>query len=779
MEMSLKRADGVRQDAPGANLDTALEREHSRRSFLRGAGTVAAGLGTLGAGAGLASAANDPGASSTLHTGAVAGPPNAAQIDSWLQINADNSATIFHGWVEMGQGSPTAVRMIAAEELGLDFDQVTAAQVDTNVSISALSADSSSTSTAMTGGSMRGAAAAARTLLLNMASARLGVPVGSLSVKNGVVSGGGQTVGYGELAAGKLFNSTIAAVNPALTSSTAYRLIGTRIARPDIPPIVTGLTTYIHNVRVPNMLHGRVVRPRGQAALGQGAKLLGIDPGSIAHIPGAQVVQKGNFVGVVAPKEWDAIRAAADLKVAWDATPKLPGNGNLDAALRNPANLQSSSRVISTGDVDAALAGAAKTVSASYFTAYQSHAPLGPNCSIADVTPAGALILCFNQAPYLLTRSNVASALGLPAAAVRVEVYPASGTYGHSTYDDASISAAVMSQMLGKPVRVQFMRWDENGWDQYGPAQSTDVRAGIDSGGKLVAFDYTAWNHGWTQVVESASELAGAPLPAVAPAGMIDTVNSGSFYTLPNRRVTGMSVNGYAGFLKGIWLRAPGVPQAVFASEQTIDALAHAANTDPIAFRIQNIDATQPNGVSRWIDVLDAVAKAAGWKPRVSGTDLGKGDVVTGRGVALGGYANSYTAIVAKISVNRKTGVITATHLYGAQDCGTAVNPASIENQIEGCLVQGASRALIEQVSFSRARVTSLDFATYPVIRFKQAPAVTAVVVQRLDQPATGSGEPTTGAVPAAIANAFFDATGVRLHQMPMTPGLVRGALGA
>jgi nicotinate dehydrogenase subunit B len=323
------------------------------------------------------------------------------------------------------------------------------------------------------------------------------------------------------------------------------------------------------------------------------------------------------------------------------------------------------------------------------------------------------------------------------------------------------------------------MRWDEHGWDNFGPAQATDVSAGIDANGKIVAYDYTAYNHGWTQVIESSAQLAGTPLPAVAPTGMIDTTSAGSFYNIPNRRVTGKSVNGYNGFMKGTYLRAPGAPQALFASEQTIDALAHVAGIDPIAFRIQNIDATQTNGVARWIAVLGAVSQAADWKPKVSASSVKATNVVTGRGVAIGGFANAFPAVVADITVNKKTGKITVDHLYAAQDAGTTVNPASVENQMEGCLVQGCSRALIEEVGFTRVRQTSLDWVSYPALRFKDAPGVTTVVLQRLDQPSAGSGEPTTAAVPAAIANAFFDATGVRLYRYPMTPGYVRHALAA
>ena len=763
----------------GMGARVLSEKEFSRRSFLRGGGSLVIGLSLVGAATGRAAAANDPGAASALHTGALPGPPDPTQIDSWLQVNPDNSVTLFHGWAEMGQGSPTAVRMIAAEELGLSMAQVSAAQIDTNVSISAFAAGSSSTLTAMGATSMRGAAAAARTLLVNMASAQLGVPAASLTVSNGVVSGAGKSIGYGALTAGKLFNSTLAAAGATLTSPSNYKLIGTRVPRVDIPAIVTGQTTYIQNVRVPGMLHGRVVRPRGQAALVQGATVLSLDKSSVAHIPGVQVVQKGNFVGVVAPREWDAIQAASQLKVSWDNTPMLSGDGNLDLSLRDPANLQNAAVAVNSGDVGAGLAGAAQTVSGSYFTAYQMHGPLGPNCSVADVGASGALILCASQAPYILTRASVSAALGLPAQSVRVELFPFSGTYGHSTYDDVSISAALLSQAVGKPVRVQFMRWDDHGWDQFGPAQATDVRAGIDANGKIIAYDYTAYNHGWTQVVESAAQLAGTPLPAAAPGGQIDTVNSGSFYTTPNRRVTSKTVNGYKGYFKGIWLRAPGAPQAAFASEQTIDQLAHAAKIDPIAFRIQNIDATQTNGVARWIAALNAVAQAANWKPAVSASKLATGNVVQGRGVAIGGFAGSYPAIIADITINKKTGVIKVDHLYAAQDAGTTVNPASVENQMEGCLVQGCSRALLEEVRFNKARQTSLDWNTYPILRFNDSPSVTTIVVQRLDQPSSGSGEPTTAAVPAAIANAFYDATGVRLYRMPMTPGYVRGVLAA
>jgi nicotinate dehydrogenase subunit B len=748
--------------------------ELSRKRFLMGGGALVLGL----AGGGVARASNNPTAVSPGHLGLLPGPPDPNQIDSWLQVNPDNTVTLFHGWVEMGQGSPTAVRQIAAEELGLSMEQVTAVQLDTNVVVSAFAADSSSTRNAMAATSLRGAAAAARTVLVNMASARLGLPASALTVENGVVAGSGKSVSYAALMAGKTFDTTITAVKPVLTDPSKYRLIGKRVARIDIPGIVTGTGTYTQNVRVPGMLHGRIVRPRGQAAQAAGAKLLSYDKRSIAHIPDVQVVQKGDFLGVVAPLEYSAIQAAAQLKVTWAETPTLTGDGNLEAALRDPANLQRSAPVVALGDVDAALASAAKVVTASYFWPYQMHAAIGPNCAIADVGRDAATVLCFAQGPYA-TRQAIANALGLPATSVRIEVFPGAGNYGHNTYDDVSIAATLLSQAVGKPVRAQFMRWDEHGWDQFGPAQATDIRAGIDAKGKIVAYDYSAFNHGWTQVVESSAQLAGTPLPPVAPAGMTDTLNSGAHYTIPNRRLTSNSVNGYGPFMKGTYLRAPGTQQASFASEQAIDALAHAAGIDPIAFRIQNLDPNDANGGARWIAVLHTLAAAARWQPKVAASNVRRGSVLTGRGVALATFANALTGIAADISVNKRTGKITVDHLYGVQDAGATVNPASVENQIEGCLVQGTSRALIEEVRFTCVRQTSLDWVSYPVLRFKDAPEVTTVVIQRLDLPSAGSGEPTTAAVAAAIANAFFDATGARLYRAPMTPAHVRKALGS
>jgi CO/xanthine dehydrogenase Mo-binding subunit len=329
-----------------------------------------------------------------------------------------------------------------------------------------------------------------------------------------------------------------------------------------------------------------------------------------------------------------------------------------------------------------------------------------------------------------------------------------------------------MSQAVGKPVRVQFMRWDAHGWDNYGPAQVTNVRAAVDPQGRIAAYDWSARMIQYF-TTESTDELAGVAAAPTTGRVSLETANVGEQYSIANRRVTSKALPMTEGYLKVTYLRAPSAPQALFASEQVIDELAHAAGIDPLEFRLRNTNTED----DRWEGILKALRSAARWTPRVANSVAQTGNVRKGRGIALGGYAETAAGVVAEIEVNMKTGKITAKHVYAAQDAGLAVNPALIENQIEGGVVQGVSRALVEQVSFSKKRVTSLDWASYPALRFKDAPAVTPIVIQRLDKASTGSGEPTLAPTPAAIANAFFDATGVRVRHAPMTPGAVRAFL--
>ncbi|MGZ4353385.1 MAG: molybdopterin cofactor-binding domain-containing protein [Gaiellaceae bacterium] len=738
------------------------DKRFSRRTFVKGSGALVVGFSLAGAAtAGRASAASA--------RGQIVGPPDASAVDSYIEVNADNTVTLKIGKVELGQGSPTGLIQIAAEELDMDMSQFHLVRHDTNVTPQQ-GATVGSASIARGGVQVRQAAAAARQALLGIAAAKLGVPAAQLSVAKGVVSGGGKSATYGELIGGQLFNVKTTGKEQVKKPSD-YKLVGTRVSRIDIPDKVSGKYTYMHNVRVPGMLHGRIVRPKGQGAYGTGAKPLSVDASSIKHIPGAQIVRKGDFIAVVAPHEFGAIQAASQLKVKWQETPILPGNGDLFGQIRGHET-QDVVRA-NTGNVDSGLAKGAKVVQASFNHNYQMHGSIGPVCAIADVKGGSATILCSSQDIYGV-RSKVMPLLGFKdPGQVRVQFYEGSGCYGHNCQDDVASAASIMSQAVGKPVRVQFMRWDEHGWDNYGPAQVTDIRAAVDSGGKIVAYDYAARMVPYFSV-ETSDETAGTPAP---PGGLVfaEYSNMAGQYEVANRKVTTKGLPLTKGYFKTTFLRAPSAPQALFASEQVIDELAYAAGIDPVAFRRLNISKSD----DRWIGVLNAVAQAANWQERVANSVKQSGTVVTGRGIALGGFANSPTGVIAEIEVNLKTGKITAKHVYGAQDAGLAINPALVENQMEGSMVQGVSRALLEEVKFDKKRVTSLDWATYPALRFKDAPKITPVVVQRMDKPSTGSGEPTLAPVAAAIANAFFDATGVRVRQAPMTPGVVRAALKA
>ena len=551
-----------------------------------------------------------------------------------------------------------------------------------------------------------------------------------------------------------------------------YTIVGARHPRVDLPDKVSGAYTYVQQVRLPNMLHGRVVRPQGQGAYADGARIVSVDAPSIAGIPSARVIRKRDFLAVVSPNEWDAVRAAKQLKVTWDMPASLAGTQGLFDQMRSARTTDSV--IAEKGDVSAALARATHVVRATYRGPYQGHMPFGPNCAVADVTTDGATVMCSTQGVYG-TRDKVAKVLGVPSTKVRVQYYEGAGTFGRSCYDDAAQAAAMLSQETGRPVRVQFMRADEHGWDNYGPAHLADVKAGVDANGKIVAYEYDGWQHVWS-TIETSEQLALGTPANESPDGTsrnLNKVTLGSMYDIPNLRLNNHRVPGITGYLKASNLRSPLDVSFAFASEQALDELAHMAGIDPIEFRRRNM--SDP----RWLAVLDAVAKAANWKPRTLSDARARDRVVVGKGVGLGTHMSSYGAAVAEIRVNKDTGAVVCTHLYGAIDAGLVVNPAAVENQISGQLVQAASRILKEEVTFSKTNVTSLDWNSYPILRFGETPAVTAIVVQRMDQRSTGAGEEIMAAASAAIANAFFDATGVRLREYPLTPVRVKSSLAS
>jgi CO/xanthine dehydrogenase Mo-binding subunit len=752
----------------------------SRRSFVKAGGALVVGASALRFAP--ASAAASPFASN--------GPPDPGQADSYLAIHTDGTVSVKSGRVELGQGSTTGLLLLVAEELDMDVSRLTFVRHDTDVTPNTGGTFGSS-SIAIAGQMLRSACGAARQTLLSLASVRLGAPAESLSVSRGVVSGGGLSVSYGELVGDRLLSVALPAplLRPGAPPSkpvSSYRLVGiSRMPRLDIPAKVAGTYVYVHNVRVPGMLHGRLVRPFGQGAYGDGtlAGVVSVDGRSIARFGDARVVRRGDFLGVVATNEYDAIQAAARLKVTWRAAPAgMAGSGNLfsqmralDAAGDAPARTQTL-----VGDPDGTIAAAARSVARSYAFHYQAHVPIGPSCAVADVTRSGALVLCNTQDAYAM-RDKLSLILGLPTDRVRVQYWEGASSFGNGPARfDTGEAAALLSQLAGAPVRLQYMRWDEHGWDNYAPALLADLAAGADSRGNIVGFTFTSLEIPPMSMASDAV-LQNVGIPFNPPGiGAADGLNSGTQYALPARRVTGKSLPLWDTFFKTSAMRAPHCPETCFATEQLLDELAHAAGMDPYEFRLQNIQTGQVNdGFGQWRDVLAAVADLAGWEPRPSAAAISRETIVRGRGIAIGGFASSQAGVVAEIEVNRRTGKIRPLHLYGAQVAGLAVYLPGIENQIEGNLIMGASRALLEEVPFNRSRSLALDWVSYPILRFVDAPRVSTRIVQRKDLASTGSGEPTNVPVPAAIANAFFDATGVRIRTAPMTPGRVRATLGS
>ena len=736
-----------------------------RREFLKTGGALIIGFQL----AGLSSA--DAQAADVSTRGASAGPPDPKQLDTWIAIHSDNTATIYIGFAELGQGASTALLQIAAEELDMDLDQLSSVRLDTNVTPNQ-GGTYSSASVQRGGPQIRAAAAEARQKLLELAAAKLGAPAGQLRVARGVVSVAGRpqaSVPYGELVGDKPFALTFTGSAP-VKPAAEYKIVGRGVPRKEVPAKVSGHHPYMQHSRMPGMLHGRVVRPRGQQAFEAGAKPASVEEASIAGIPNARVIRVGDFIGVVAEREWDAVRAARQLKVSWQAPAELwQGEPDLHDAMRSAPTQD---RVVTeAGNVEAAISSAAHVAAQVVRGPYQSHAPFAPNCALADVRVGSAVIQCSTNDAYG-TRTVVSRVLGLRPEQVRVQYYEGSGTYGHSCFDDAAQAAAVLSQATGKPVRVQFMRWDEHGWDTYGQAHYGEVRAAADASGKLTAYEYHGWQHNWSAVDTTEQLALGKPAAESngTTAQQVSPFNLGAAYVVANLKLVNHRVPGGA-YLRSSYLRSPLDLSFSFASEQAIDQLAYLAGMDACEFRRKNIKD------ERWQGVLDAVAKAAKWVPRRAAQNAGGAKITTGRGIGLGTHLTSYGAAVAELEVDQETGRIAVKHMYGAIDAGLAVNPAFIENQISGQMVQTVSRMLKEEVTFSKTNVTSLDWNSYPILRFEECPEVTPIVVQRMDQKSTGAGEESMAAGAAAIANAFFDATGVRMREYPFTPRRVLAAL--
>lgn len=746
----------------------------TRRQFLKGTGALIISFNLLPpAGKVYAQFARLP-----------SGDIDPTSLDSWLVITPDGFVTFYTSKVELGTGTITALAQIVAEELDVPFDKIKMDSGDTSRTIEQGSTVGSRT-IERAGPQIRQAAAAARQELLKLAAARLNAPVDKLAVTDGVVAVAAdpaKKVSYGQLIGGKKFNTKITAsgtgwdmkVAPEVKAKNPkdYKIVGRSVRRVELPAKVTGEHDYIHDVRIPGMLHARVVRPPVI-----NTEPVSIDRESIKGIPGVfMIVREGKFVGVVAKTEWAAIKAAQALKVTWSKpTSKVPGTPEEVFAYLKNTKPARTLKPVDKGDPANALSQAKKNYQATYRWPFQMHGMIGPSCAIADVKGDKATIWSGPQGPFR-TRGAVAKLLNIPEQNVRIIYHEASGSYGRMSTDDGAEDAALLSRAAGAPVRVQWSRQDEHGWEPKGPAQLDEAKAAVDGDGKLLAWDFVDYGQPWTA-------SGGTPLLAslqigiqpTNPGGPNGTQSSGEIYPVPNQRIVAHLVNWHFPEpipLRTSNLRAPGDIARCFASESLIDEIAADLKIDPLEFRLRSL-----SGNKRGIDCLQAAADKAGWQKRPSPAPAAAGNIAKGRGIALTQRANTYVATVAEVEVNKTTGQVAVKRIVCSHDCGLMINPDGVKNQVEGNVIQGVSRALLEEVTFNANGVTSLDWATYPILRFPDVPDLDVVLINRPEMQPLGAGEGATIPPAAAIANAIFDAVGVRLREGPFTPKRVLAAM--
>ncbi|TMA82512.1 MAG: xanthine dehydrogenase family protein molybdopterin-binding subunit [Deltaproteobacteria bacterium] len=740
----------------------------SRRQFLKGSGALIVSFKFFPSSPLLAQSMVEP------RTDA-----DPTQLDSWLAVASDGTVTVYSGKVDLGTGVETALAQIVAEELDVPFNKIHMSGLDTSKAI-----DQGITAGSRTiergGPQLRQAAAAARQELLKLAAAKLNSTAEKLVVKDGVVSVAGDPkkyVTYAQLIGGKKFNVKITATDTGWNMKVApevrakdikdYKVVGTSQKRLELPPKLTGEFVYAHDVRVPGMLHGRVVRPPTITS-----KPASIDESAIKSIPGlVKVVQEGSFVGVVCTTEWSAVKAAKALKVTWSQpATKMPANSEeVFTYLKNTKSLRDQVTV-NRGNPDAALAQASKTYEAAYRWPFQLHAMMGPSCAVADVGKEQATIYTGTQGSFE-TRTAVAEMLGFPEKNVRVLWREASGSYGRMGADDVAEDAALLSRAVGKPVRVQWMRDDEHAWEPKGPAQLDLARAGADAQGKIIAWDFA--DRGFPLTAASGRGLR---LLASRQIGMKPTADGnsngtqggGEMYTFETQKCTAPLIPWVQADetpLRTGYLRAPGDIARCFASESFMDEIAADERVDPVQFRLRYLGSNK-----RGIDALTAVAKQANWQERPSPSAPSSATKATGRGVAISNRANAICGAVAEVEVDKTTWNVAVKRFILSHDCGLIINPDGLKNQIEGNIIQGVSRSLMEEVKFDSTGIKTLDWSTYPILRFPDVPEIEIVLLNRPEMPALGGGEPSSAPIAAAIANAIFDAVGVRLREAPFTP---------
>jgi nicotinate dehydrogenase subunit B len=709
--------------------------------------------------------------------GAAAAPPapklpgsleKSPYLDSWIRIDADGSITIFTGKAELGQGFKTAFQQIAAEQLDVPFASLKVVTADTKLTANE-GYTAGSHSTQDSGTAIQYAAAQARALLIAEAAKRLDVAPESLHTENAaVIASDGRRLSYGELVAAD-FLHVEADADTKPKDPAIFKVMGQPIPRVDIPAKVTGGMAYVQDLRLPDMVHARVVRPPSY-----GAQLADVDAAAIEKLPGVvKVVRDGNFLAVVAKKEFKAMRALA-AAAKWNETAKLPKQDDLLALLTT--TLKSQDHAIFERS-DPSVIGQ-KTIEATYTRPYQSHGSIGPSCAVAQFADGAMTVWTHTQGVYP-DRAAIAEMLHVPPASVRLIHTEGSGCYGHNGADDAAADAALIARALpGAPVRVQWMREQEHGWEPYGPAMVTKLKASIGADGKIADWNFAVWSNTHSMRPGGAGCLLAAqhmekPF-AVPPAKPLPLPEGGGdrnaipLYTFPNAHVMHHFLPDMP--IRISAMRGLGAYHNVFSIESFMDELADLAGADPVEFRLKHL------GDPRGRDVIEKAAEQFGWH---SGQQAPQD---RGYGFAFARYKNlaAYCAIASEVEVNRETGRARLVRAVAAVDSGQVVNPNGLTNQIEGAIMQSSSWTLYERVSFDEHRITSIDWQTYPILRFDAVPEKIEVhIINRPGKPFLGSGETGQGPAAASLANAIANATGKRLRDLPLTRKRIKDAIDA
>jgi nicotinate dehydrogenase subunit B len=716
------------------------------------------------------------------------------ELDSWVAILPDGTVNAYFGKVDLGQGLETGIAQIVADELDVRFEKVHVYMGDTAIAINQGGA-SSALGIAAGAKVMRNASAEARRLMLDMASQKLNVPVDQLAVYDGLVAprdNPSRGITYGDLVGGKYFDSKMTwnkkEGNELYVEGKAkpksykdYKVVGQPFPRNDVAWKAFGTDGFVSDVTIPNMLHARMIRPPHA-----GSVPVSVDASSIAGIKGARVVQEKNFLAVVADKEWNAVRAARELKVEWsEARKPFPGEGKPLYDHIRSAKVVKRTEETKKGDVKPALAGVgagtgtAKIVQAEYCWPFQSHASMGPSCAVADVKKDHATVWTGSQKPHY-ARDGVANLLGMKPEQVHAIWLVGAGSYGRNDAGDAVMDAALLSKLTGRPVRLQGMRRDGTQWDPKAPASIHTGRAALDADGNVLAYEFTSKGLSRSNIVSNESavsdSLAGH-LTGVTLKPGADFGTPAEMYTFTNKLLAWETIPPLldrASPLRTSHMRDPVGPQMHFASEQFIDEIAVASGTDSVAFRLKNLTAPRDRAI------IQAVADKSGWQPAVAPRRQRDGELMLGRGIAYAQRSGTFVAVVSEIEVNPQTGRIWVRKFTVGHDCGLIINPRQLHNVIEGALVQGMSRGMFEEVHFDADNVTSVDWMTYRIADITDAPGhVDIVMLNHPEAAPTGAAEATSRVVPASLANAFFDATGVRLRRAPLSPENVLEALKA